>query len=133
MLRLPVSLVAIASAAILCTVSIDSAAADCSVSDKSSLLSCASNSVLACRNLFPTCREPGQAVSVQDVLSATSTRCCAITGRNKVARQRLCIAAVEQRYVQSQRGADRTVKGFLRETKRQLTFLRKAGCSTGSN
>jgi len=107
--------------------------ADCSVSDKTALLSCASNSVLACRNLLPTCVEPGQVITVQDVLSETTTKCCAITGKKKVARQRLCIATVELRYARSQVGADKTLKGFLRETKRQLSALKKAGCSTGSN
>ena len=107
--------------------------ADCSVSDKSALLSCASNSVLACRNLLPTCSEPGQVITVQDVLSQTSSTCCAITGKKKVARQRLCIATVEKRYARAQGGADKTLKGFLRETKRQLSQLKQAGCTTGSN
>jgi hypothetical protein len=108
------------------------AQSSCTNDNKSSLLSCASNSILACRNLFPSCKEPAQALSVQDVLNETSARCCSITGSRRVQRQRACIGAVQNRYLRAQVGADRTLKPFLRETRRQLQVFRRAGCTTGS-
>lgn len=108
------------------------AQSSCTNDNKSSLLSCASNSLLACRNLFPSCKEPAQALSVQDVLNETSAKCCSITGSRKVLRQRACIGAVQNRYLRAQVGADRTLKPFLRETRRQLQVFRRAGCTTGS-
>jgi hypothetical protein len=108
------------------------AQSSCSNDNKSSLLSCSSNSLLACRNLFPSCKEPAQALSVQDVLNETSSKCCSITGSRKAIRQRACIGAVQNRYLRAQVGADRTLKPFLRETRRQLQVFRRAGCTTGS-
>lgn len=108
------------------------AQSSCSNDNKSSLLSCASNSLLACRNLFPSCKEPAQALSVQDILNETNARCCSITGSRKAVRQRACIGAVQNRYLRAQVGADRTLKPFLRETRRQLQVFRRAGCTTGS-
>jgi hypothetical protein len=109
------------------------AQSECSTDNKTGLLSCSSNSLALCRTQFPSCKEPAQAISVQDVLTATSNRCCAITGSRKVQRQRACIGAVQNRYQRAQIGTDGTLKPFLREARRQLQILRRAGCTTGSN
>lgn len=108
--------------------------ADCSTENKSDLLSCASNSVLACRNQFPSCnREPEQVISVQDVLEKASAKCCVISGKRKVARQKACIKVYELKYGATVRVAHSTLKPFLKAARKELAAFRRAGCSTGSN
>ena len=111
--------------------------ADCSAAEKVGLLSCSSNSLLACRNQLPTCTaEPQQAISVQDVLTSTGTKCCALRGRKlsvKIAKQKACIGIVATRYARSVPFAHSSVKPFLKATRKALSAFRKAGCTTGSN
>ena len=110
----------------------NTAFADCSSDDQSALLSCASNSVLSCRNLFPSCTEPGQVATIQDTLDAVGDKCCAITGKKKAARQTACFKVEEAKLAAMLKISTKTLKGFVRKTKAAVGNLRKDGCSTGS-
>jgi len=107
--------------------------ADCSEDDQESLLSCAYNSVVACRNSFTTCQDPKQSYTIQDALNRVGDRCCAITGSQEVLRERLCFIAEENRLTAMYRiRTTSSLRKVIRETRAEIKQLRKAGCDTGS-
>lgn len=111
---------------------IQAAAADCSNAESDALLSCADEAVNTCRDLYPTCIEPGRAVTVQDTLDTVGAKCCAISGRRTAGRQRSCFLSSERKLTAMLRVAEPSLKKFLRKTKSAITALRKDGCTTGS-
>ena len=100
--------------------------------DLTSLGNCLYNSGVSCRATISNCsKDQSAGRSVPDVEVSATASCCRFTGKTKRKKSIECFKKIERGFGIAYKTAG-PLRAFIKESRKSVAALRRAGCSTGS-